>query len=150
MALPLLQASYKGVPFHTKNAHETVGRRLVKHEFPNSEEWFVEDLGIKLPSLSVTAYLSTNCEPEIAYLAAEALIGVCQTIGPGPLILPPSTFMVAHCESCKRSFDKDIQGYMAFDLDFLEEGDQGGMAPFQVGLAVRPVSYTHLTLPTKA
>lgn len=136
----LLLASYMGVPFHTKNAHDDVGRRLVKHEYPNSEEWFIEDLGISVPTVNVTAYVSTDCEPEIAYLAAEALIEVCQSVGPGPLILPPSTFMLAHCKSCKRAFDKDIQGYISFDLEFWEEGDQGGQAPFQIGLAVRLVA----------
>jgi hypothetical protein len=135
--MALLLASYKGVPFHTKSTHENVGRRLVKHEFPNSEEWFVEDLGIKLPTISATAYISTDCDPEETYLKAEALVEICQTIGPGPLLLPPSTFMVAHCDSCKRSFDKDIQGYIAFELEFLEEGDDGGEAPFQIGLAIR-------------
>ena len=43
MPFGLLLASYMGVPFHVKNVHENVGRRLVKHEFPNSEEWFVEE-----------------------------------------------------------------------------------------------------------
>jgi prophage DNA circulation protein len=137
MAFGLLLASYKGVPFHTKSAHESVGRRLVKHEFPNSEEWFVEDLGIQIPSFNATAYFSTDCDPEVAYAGAVALIEVCQTIGPGPLILPPSDFIIAHCQSCKRNFDKDIQGYIAFELEFLEEGESGGQAPFQIGLAVR-------------
>jgi prophage DNA circulation protein len=129
-----------GVPFHVKQDHESVGRRLVKHEYPNSEDWFVEDLGVKTPTISVTGYISTDCEPEIAYLAAEALVEACGQMGPNPLILPPSDFFLVHCDSCKRSFDKDIQGYMAFDMEFIEEGDSAGEAPFQIGLAIRLVS----------
>lgn len=135
----LLQASYKGVSFHVKAAKPKVGRRLAEHEYPNSEDWFVEDLGIKIPKHSVTGYLATQCDPQDIYASADELLAICKTPEDGPLVLPPSTFVDAHCESCERDFDKDVQGYMAFSMEFVE-ASVGTGAPFMVGLAVRLIS----------
>lgn len=138
--MPLLLSSYKGAPFHITSAEDFGGRRLAEHEYPNAEDWYIEDLGIAINSYKVTGYVSTDCEPEIAYAAAEALRAVCRTPGPGPLILPPATFVSAHCKACLRTVHKDTQGWIAFSLEFVEEGAGGASAPFQVGLAVRLVA----------
>lgn len=137
--MPLLLSSYKGVPFHISSAEDTGGRRLAEHEYPNAEDWYVEDLGIAINNYSVTAYISTDCDPEEAYAASEALRAVCRTPGSGPLVLPPATFVVAHCHSCRRTVTKDTQGYITFSLEFVEAGTGLG-APFQVGLAIRLVA----------
>lgn len=133
----LLRASYKGVPFHTQSVGDSVGRRLAEHEYPNSEIWDVEDLGIATPTYEITGYISTDCDNETAYAAAAALRAVCQTPESGPLILPPDIFADAHCKQCRRAFEKDRQGWMAFNLEFVEAGAAGLFAPFQIGLAIR-------------
>lgn len=137
--MPLLLSSYKGVPFHISSTEDKVGRRLAEHEYPNAEDWYIEDLGVAIISYSVTAYISTDCEPEIVYAQSEALRAVCAAPGPGPLVLPPETFVLAHCRSCSRTLNKDTQGYVTFSLDFVEAG-AGAAAPFQVGLAIRLVA----------
>jgi prophage DNA circulation protein len=41
----LLDASFKGVPFYvTSEGLERFGRRIVKHEYPNSNQQFGEDV----------------------------------------------------------------------------------------------------------
>lgn len=55
----LLPASWKGIPFLVRSEVLTEGgRRIVLHEYPNSNERFVEDLGELPPKFSVTAFVT--------------------------------------------------------------------------------------------
>lgn len=137
-----IRSSYKGVEFYVESADQSGGRRLAKHEYPNSEDWFVEDLGIKTPTYSTTAYLASDGFSGEVYTSSAELLAVCNEGGAGPLFLPPDIFALVQCETVKRKFEKDKQGWMAFDLEFVGEPAGFGGAPFLVGagLAARLVA----------
>lgn len=120
----LRPASYRGAGFYVDSDEIETGRRLDVHEFPLSDEPYVEDLGRKANIISVTAYVvSDNADAE-----ERALRGACESGGAALLSLPMERLQ-AHCESCRRSFTKDKLGYVAFDLQFVREGRGAGLMP---------------------
>ncbi len=131
-----LPASYKGVPFYIESAEKTGGRRLAKHEYPNSESWYVEDLGVDTPTFKGTAYLASDGSFDGVYADSEALFAACNEGGSGSLVLPPDIFTIAQCDSVTRKFEKDKQGFIAFDLEFIGDDVGFGGAPFTVGAAL--------------
>lgn len=120
----LRPASYGGAPFYVTSDEIETGRRLDVHEFPLSDTPYVEDLGRKANTISVTAYLvSDNADVE-----EKALRAACESGGAKLLSLPMERLQ-AHCESCRRSFSKDKLGLVAFDMQFVREGRGPGLMP---------------------
>lgn len=80
----LLPASFRGVRFRVR-AHESVGgRRLQTHEYPGQDEPFTEDLGRRVRSFQVDAYLVGD-----DYMSRrDALLDACERAGPGELVHP--------------------------------------------------------------
>lgn len=120
----LFPASFKGVPFRIESDEESGGRRLVVHQFPNRDEPFVEDLGEDKRSYELTAYVASD----LADVEALALIAACTSRGAGVLVLPMQGPVMVHCESAKRSRERDKAGYVAIELKFVREGAQGALA----------------------
>lgn len=81
----LLRASFRGVPFSVKSAEVSGGRRVVKHEIPNSEEApGTEDMGRKGRDYPLEGFVVGD-----DYMRArDALIAALETEGPGELIHP--------------------------------------------------------------
>lgn len=128
----LRRASYRGVGFFVEGDSIEVGRRLVVHEFPGSDEPFIEDLGAKAKHITVTAYLTGQALGEIEVLEG-GLREACELAGPGTLTIPLGQFSV-HCETCRRDYAKDKQGYIAVHLKFVVDG--ANVQPFPLlGLA---------------
>jgi prophage DNA circulation protein len=77
-------ATFRGVPFFVDTAERSGGRRTVKHEYPNRDEPFIEDMGRRAGSYPVEGYVLGA-----DYLAARnALIAALETEGPGELVHP--------------------------------------------------------------
>jgi prophage DNA circulation protein len=77
-------ATFRGVPFFVDTAERSGGRRTVKHEYPNRDDPFIEDMGRRAGSYPVEGYVLGA-----DYLAARnALIAALETEGPGELVHP--------------------------------------------------------------
>jgi len=117
----LRRASYRGAVFHVERDGLDTGRRLKVWEFPHGEVPYIEDMGRKANSISVTAYVvGDTVEGQ-----EEALRKACERGGAATLSLPQLR-MQAHCEDCRREYSKDKMGYIAFSLKFWREGLGGG------------------------
>ncbi len=114
----LWPTSFRAVPFWVENHEASGGRRIVSHQFPNRDDPFNEDLGSDLRKFEVTAYVASDG----ADGEADALIAVCDTKTPGPLILPTIGPVNVRCLTWKRSEEKDKLGKIAFTLTFVREG----------------------------
>ncbi len=122
----LRPAHYGGAGFFVDQDTIETGRRLEVHEFPHADAPYVEDLGRKANTISVTAYvLSDSADSE-----AARLMRVCGAGGAKLLSLPLERLQ-AHCESASRNFTKDRLGYIAFDMKLVRDGLAAG--PFPVG-----------------
>lgn len=53
----LLDASFRGVPFLVPRESESAGRKVAVHEYPGSDQRFVEDLGRLQPTFSIIAVI---------------------------------------------------------------------------------------------
>lgn len=51
------QASFRNVEFFIKSHTVTGGRRLAKHSFPNNDDTFYEDMGLKEKKFTIDAYI---------------------------------------------------------------------------------------------
>lgn len=130
----LRRASYRGVSFFVETDQIATGRRLVIHEFPNKDVPYVEDLGRKANTISVTAYVHGDNVGSIEGSLRKA----CDAGGPARLNLPMAR-AIAHCQECSRSYKKDQLGYIAFDLKFVVEGSRP--APFAALNVARSIEF---------
>src|SRR3989304_6773530 len=81
----LAQASWRGVVFSVRSEDlPSGGRKTALHEFPNSDERFVEDLGEIPQRFTVTAFVHGLDWLE----RGQALENALRTAGPGRLVLP--------------------------------------------------------------
>lgn len=130
----LRRASYRGARFWVETDEIETGRRLVVHEFPHKDVPYVEDMGRTANRIQVTAYVaSDNADAE-----ERALRRACEAGGAATLSLPIDRLQ-AHCESCRRTFAKDRQGFIAFSLSFVREGT--GAGPFPVAYLAQLVGW---------
>jgi len=130
----LRPARFGGAAFFVEQNEVATGRRLVVHEFPHKDAPYVEDMGRKSNTVSVTAYVAGDDADK----AAQTLRASCERRGPQRLSLPLEQF-TAHCESCSRSFERDRLGFVAFSLSFVLDGL--GSAPFALPASIRQIEW---------
>jgi prophage DNA circulation protein len=118
---PLLKASFKGLEFEVEKESAEAGRYVPVHEYVRSEDFDTEDTGRKAPTVSITAYLASD----LVDAEASALFSVCAAPGAGLLLVPGIPAGSYRCCKVKRSSEKDRQGLVAFDLDFVAAGGGG-------------------------
>ena len=113
-------ASFRGIDFKVADRSSSGGRRLATHEFPLRDTPYVEDLGRKARSFSVSAYLiGENYD-----LARKALVFALEQYGPGLYIDPwGSEYMVA-VESYDFSDSRDQGRKGDVSISFVEAGQQ--------------------------
>lgn len=122
--LPL--ASFKGFEFYYEREGLGEGGRLVAvHPYAKGETHATEDMGRKARLYSITGYVEGND----ADIDGEDLIEVCSSPGPGLLVMPVTGAVMVRCRSVQTSNDKTRMGYVAFSMDFIEAGDDGGGFP---------------------
>jgi len=80
----LQEAQYKGAPFLILSARTEGGRKTAIHEFPNSDNREIEDLGLNRKSFSITGIIPDNNYFE----RRDALISKLESEGPGILVHP--------------------------------------------------------------
>lgn len=119
----LWQASFMGVQFFFKSDDESFGRSLKVHEFPGSDDPFVEDLGRKAKYFEGSAYVTGDD----ADLQAITLGAAFDAKGPGLLVVPILGPVSVHCEEAKRHADKDELGRITFSVKFVRDGAAGAL-----------------------
>jgi len=111
----LAQASWRGVVFWVRSEElPTGGRKTALHDFPNSNERFVEDLGEIPPRFTVTAFVHGLDWLE----RAQALENALRTAGPGRLVLPTFGAWTVWALPYSKSASQTSVGEIEFQLEF--------------------------------
>jgi prophage DNA circulation protein len=121
----LWPASYRGVPMQVEKDSGLYGKRVQVHEYPNRETWYPEEFGQRARIYRLTAYLASDTiDAELS-----ALVEACTRPGSGTLVLPLDGAKRAINLKVQTDRRKDKHGYVAVDLEFVE--DPGiGPAPY--------------------
>jgi len=111
----LVQASWRGVVFSVRSEElPSGGRKTALHEFPNSSERFVEDLGEIPPRFTVTAFVHGLDWLE----RAQALENALRETGPGRLVMPTFGAWTAWALPYSKSASQTSVGEIQFSLEF--------------------------------
>ena len=130
MAMPLqpwraaLQpASFGGADFKVEVGSKPGGRRLATHEYPKGETPDTEDMGRRATKWQITGYcIGPN------YLSdRDAVIAVSNQEGPFTLVHPSFGSMQVHCELCVPTETREKGGFCAFEMTFVEAGQDPGV-----------------------
>lgn len=113
-----LPANIDGVPFHVNDESGPGGRRIVVHNLVAGEKPVTEDFGAKERRYTVAAYVAGS----LATVAGLALLAVLSRPGPHLLVLPWQGPVHVHVEDFDPSRSKDVNGYIGFDITFIEAG----------------------------
>ncbi len=108
----LRRASFRGVSFWVEYDDLSGGKRLARHEYAGGRRTRMEEMGLKTPSFSVTAYLLGDASD----VSASLLSSACLAAGPGRLVLPMDAGQLAYVEDFHRSRERDRRGYVAFEF----------------------------------
>jgi hypothetical protein len=112
----LLPASWKGIPFFIRSEILTEGgRRIVLHDYPNSSERFVEDLGQLPPKFSITAFVTGEDFLE----RAEQLERALQEKGKGRLSMPTFGARNLFALPYRKDASQTEVGEIRFELEFV-------------------------------
>lgn len=111
----LAQASWRGVVFSVRSEDlPSGGRKTALHEFPNSDERFVEDLGEIPPRFTVTAFVHGLDWLE----RGQALENALRTAGPGRLVLPTFGAWTVWALPYSKNATQTSVGEIEFQLEF--------------------------------
>lgn len=111
----LVQASWKGVVFSVRSEElPSGGRKTALHEFPNSDERFVEDLGEIPPRFTITAFVHGLDWLE----RAQALENALREAGPGRLVMPTFGAWTVWALPYSKSASQTSVGEIEFQLEF--------------------------------
>ncbi|WP_431477940.1 DNA circularization protein [Massilia eburnea] len=116
----LQPASFRGVPFAVISGSLTAGRRLARHEYPQRNLPYLEDMGRRAREYKVEAYV---IGPD--YMSGrDQLLAAIEEEGPGQLVHRYyGTKMVAVAE-CELTESTEFGGMARFTLQFVEAGEQ--------------------------
>jgi prophage DNA circulation protein len=112
------KGSFRGVPFYTIKSDGQIGRRTVTHEYPNKNEAFVEDLGLKVRSFSLDIFVIGD-----NYFAErDALEAAFELAGSGELVHPWRGRMTVSVTDCRTSEGIDQGGRQGWSVTFTQTG----------------------------
>lgn len=124
----LRPASFRGVRFWVKQDKGGYGRRNIKHEYPNRDRPYIEDMGEKAQTFSVTGYVFGD-----SWIAQkDALINACRAFGPALLNLPAEGPKLVACDTLEVSRSKDECGYFEFSMAFVSADNSAAGTPIGV------------------
>jgi prophage DNA circulation protein len=115
----LRQASFRGIEFYVSSSDVEGGRRIAKHEFPQKDIPFVEDLGKKAKSFPIEAYVLGDDYMERRDLLIDAL----DKEGPGLLVHPYYGELNLQVSDWKVKETKDEGGIATFAITFEQTGE---------------------------
>jgi prophage DNA circulation protein len=115
----LLNGSFRGVPFGTSAHSFEGGRRTAAHEFPFKDVSYVEDLGLKAPSLSMDLFVFAD---ERGFYGRDQLRKALDQKGPGLLVHPYLGSIRVQVTSYSLSESYDEGGIARFSVSFVAPG----------------------------
>lgn len=111
----LLPASFKGVSFSVRSESASdIGRKLVLHEYVNSDERFVEDQGQIPPKFSIRAFVHG---PDFIARAAR-LEQALNEAGPGRLSMPIFGVVTAYAGAYSKDASQQSVGEISYTIPF--------------------------------
>lgn len=118
----LRQGSFRGVPFHTKSRKLSSGRRGPTIERPNRDQAEAQDLGRKVRSFSVPAFVMTTD----GFDAKNRLLAALDAAGPGTFVDPfGGRFAERRVKVVTYDLDEsfDAECVASFSITFEEVGE---------------------------
>lgn len=109
-----LTASYRGVEFQFTRESTTQGRKIVTHEFVNSDRRIDEDLGAFPPIFTLSAFV----HGEDAFAKRDKLRRALETPGQGSLIHPTRGRVLVTAKQYSISSNANSVGRIDFQLTF--------------------------------
>lgn len=111
----LLPASFKGISFFVRDEVMTEGgRRVILHDYPNSSQRYVEDLGQLPQKFTVTAFVTGDDFLNRAGQLEKAL----QEQGPGKLSMPTFGILTVYAMPYRKDASQRDIGEIRFELAF--------------------------------
>lgn len=111
----LRPGSFRDLPFHIEAADQQGGRRQVVHEFPQRDDPFVEDLGLKPRGFTIDC-LVLGAD----YMTArDALIDALEAAGSGTLVHPYRGALTVSCDQYSVRETSAEGGIAYFSIDFI-------------------------------
>lgn len=116
----LQPASFRGVPFGVISGSLTAGRRLARHEYPQRDLPYVEDMGRRAREYKVEAFI---IGPD--YMSGrDELLAAIEEEGPGQLVHRYYGTQIVSVAECELTESTDFGGMAKFTLQFVEAGEQ--------------------------
>ncbi|MEQ5770002.1 DNA circularization N-terminal domain-containing protein [Halomonas sp. H33-56] len=113
-------ASFRGVPFHARQAGHSGGRRTVQHEYPGRDLPWAEDLGRRARTYPVEGYvIGTDY-----MVARDALIEALEAEGAGELMHPYHGARQVVVDTFNIREGSRDGGLALFSITFLEAGER--------------------------
>ncbi|MCU0839654.1 MAG: DNA circularization N-terminal domain-containing protein [Rhodospirillales bacterium] len=116
----LRPASFRGVPFHVREADVGRGRRIAVHQYPGRDEPYAEDLGRAARTYTITAFVL----PPDPLARAARLADALEAPGAGTLVLPWRTDAQVVCTGAAERYETQAGGLVVFTLQFTEAGER--------------------------
>jgi prophage DNA circulation protein len=117
----LRTASFRNVVFHVEAATLTAGRRLARHEYPQRDIPYLEDMGRKAREYKVEALVLGDDYMD----QRDALLAAIESAGPGQLVHPYyGTLLVVVSGECQISESTQHGGLARITIPFVEAGRQ--------------------------
>lgn len=119
VTVSVVGGSFKGIPFFVEDYERGgAGRNVVSKQVPFSSSFIDEDLGGKIPSFPINAFLiGEECKA-----ARDSLIAACNQDGSGELIHPFFGKFQANCISASFKGGKSGINYCTVELEFRPAG----------------------------
>jgi prophage DNA circulation protein len=112
------KGSFRGVPFSATKSDGDIGRRHVVNQYPNKDEAYVEDLGLKARSFTLEIFVLGD-----DYMTArDALEAAFEQKGPGELVHPWRGRMTVSVTECRPSESIEQGGRQSWSVTFTKAG----------------------------
>lgn len=111
-------ASFRGVGFKVDGEDLSGGRRLAINPIAYADQSVIEDMGRDPLGFAIAAYVAGDAADGQAKTLTAALL----IKGAGALVLPMHGPVNVRVASFRRNRQKDVAGYVAFDIEFIEAG----------------------------
>lgn len=112
-------ASFRGIKFFINRSNSTGGRKLVKHEFPEKDDTYNEDLGRKNKEFNLSAYLIGD----EYYNKRNDLEDALDKKGPGVLIHPYRGELNVVVDDFSIGEETEEGRMCRFDIQFVLDGE---------------------------
>jgi len=126
-------ASFRGAQFKVDSSSLGAGRRLARHEYPQRDLPYLEDMGRKAREYTVEAFVVG----QDYMLQRDELLAAIEESGPGQLIHPYHGTLMVTAADCSLTESNAYGGMARFAITFVEAGkpeEPGAIEDTEAGL----------------